>query len=491
MNSPLTNLQLRARELIQTLWSLERRGQFEEGLNAMSEDWADPNFLPDVTGLPPHAAAELHLRFASLIGYQGHYRKIPDSQLRARDVLTSVLGEFESLSDEEKASECENHIALTYSRTGEYAESRTWLAAARNRPISETNIHRLASIMYEMLINVSEQKYQANVEAYRRYECAFRKWSDDWIGASFYSNAGIGFIEEGEPEQALRCYEEGRFRSERSSIWMYLGSIENERAHVFKSLSRYAEAHRAADRGIEVFRMVGDISREGLLWDTKALILLDEHRYDEALRVIEKAIGLLRDGENKGFYAEALTTEAIILTWLGNLTSAVIALTDAIQLARIYSGYEFAKGLIRQFEKALKEKFGENTRKRNGLETGELSLVLPPPLAGFDKYQGIWINNPHLECAGIEKGSLGILVDTKVQRGDLAAVSVTSSGEIFCGFYDHDFGVVCVEGCDTEPQLFDSDAVTILGKIIGVAREPDHEGRRVVEPVAPKSFPEI
>ena len=95
MNSPPTNLQARAQELIQTLWGLERGGRFEEGLNAISENWSDPNFLPDVTGLPPHAAAELHLRFASLIGYQGHYRKIPDSQLRARDVLTRVWGELE------------------------------------------------------------------------------------------------------------------------------------------------------------------------------------------------------------------------------------------------------------------------------------------------------------------------------------------------------------------------------------------------------------
>lgn len=491
---PTNATNTKAQELIRTLWRFERCGQFEKGLREVSVDWAAPDFLPDSRGLPLQLRAELHLRFASLLGYQGHYRKIPGSQLRARDILTAVLGDLESQGNEEMAAECENHIALTYSRTGEYAESRTWLAAAKARLLPETNIHRLASVMYEMLINVSEERYAENVEIYHRYGSVFRTWADDWIGASFYINAGIGLVETGRLEEALRCYEEGRYRSGRSSIWMYLGSIENERALVFKSLGRFEEAHAAVDRGIDVFRLIGDMSREGLLWDTKAGIYLDAKRFDEALVTIESAVSLLKNGENKGFLAEALVTEARILARIGHLRAALSVLTEAVQMAKTYSGNELAKVLIARFETSLQERNESEKGKRSlsELESGDLALEIPPSLAAFTRYQGIWINNGHLEQIGIKKGSLTIAVEAPIARGDLVALSEIASGEISCGFYDSDFGLVCLEGCGSEPQLFDLDSVKVIGKIVGIVGEAGADGRRIVRPVeGRRSFPEV
>lgn len=491
---PTNATNTKAQELIQTLWRFERCGQFEKGLREFSADWASPDFLPDSRGLLPQLKAELNLRFASLLGYQGHFRKLPGSQLRARDILTAALGELETLGDEEKAAECENHIALTYSRTGEYAESRTWLDAARSRPLHETNIHRLASVMYEMLINVSEERFAENVEIYGRNEHIFRIWADDWIGASFYINAGIGFVETGRLDEALRCYEEGRYRSQRSSIWMYLGSIENERALVFRSLGRFDEAHEAVDRGIEVFQLIGDMSREGLLWDTKAGIYLDAKRYDEALITVESAIALLKDGENKGFLAETLVTEARILALIGRVRSALSVLTEAVQMAKTYSGNELASVLIARFEKSLQMRNEFEMRKHSlsELESGALELEIPPSLAAYSQYQGIWINNGHLEQIGIHKGTLTIAVEAPVKRGDLVAVSEIGSGEISCGFYDSDFGLVCLEGCGSEPQLFDVDSIKIIGKIVGIVGEAGPDGKRVVRPIETRgSFPEV
>lgn len=482
-----TSVQARAEAIAKTAWEAERQGAYERGLLCFSDQWAEVVFEPDVAGLPDAIASELRLRFASLLGYQGHLRKIENSQRRACDMLTSTLAVFEELGIEEKCAECENHIALTYSRTGEYSESRVWLEAAMKRDLPPTNIHRLATLMYGMLIELSELKFAPALEIYNRVEPLFRQWADDWIGSSFYLNGGVALGETGDPEESIRCFELAAFRAERSSIKPSLASIQNELAHVYMSLGRFERAHFYVDKGIDIYREIGDESREGMLLDTKAAISLSQGNFDDALKTIEKAIYILKDGENKAFLAEAYATEAKILIWLDNFAGGVLALFEAAKIAETYSGREFAKTLIAQFEAELDKKNagsrpGEN--RSNGLDEGSLELVLPPSLASHDRYRGIRINNDHLLCVGVKNGMLVIAVETsQIERGDLVAVAENDSGEISCGFYDLDFGVLCLETCESEPRLFDPGKITILGKVVGVASEPDQKGVRTVSPV--------
>lgn len=487
MAATLTPAQIRAAATVRSAWEAERRGAYADGLACFSESWADPQYIPDVDGLSDELAAEVRLRFASLLGYQGHLRKIKDSQIRARDILTASLEIFDQSGNAEKAAECENHIALSYSRTGEYPESRTWLDAALARKLPLTSINRLATLMYRMLIDSFEMRYATVVETFRQYEALFCEWADDWIGSSFYLNAGLAFGELGDPENAIRCLHIAGARAERSSIKPYLASIQNELAHVFMTLGRYEKAHQAVDKGIELYGEIGDESREGMTLDTKAVIYLHQGNFDEALKTIERAIKVLRDGENKGFLAEAYATEAKILVWLDDLAGGISALFEAVQLAQTYSGREFARSLIQQFEVELKKKIqgsspGKN--RANGLEEGELALVLPPSLASHEHYQGIRVNNDHLFCVGVGRGSLVIAVPAAIVRGDLVAVREKESGEISCGFYDLDFGVLCLETCDSEPRLFGEDEVTVIGRIVGIAGEPDQNGLRKVSPIA-------
>lgn len=482
-----TSVQARAEATARSAWEAERQGSYELGLLHFSDQWADPEFEPDISGLPERLAAEIRLRFASLLGYQGHLRKIKDSQRRACDILTSALAVFDRLGIEEKCAECENNIALTYSRTGEYAEVHVWLDAAMKRDLPETNINRLASVLYRMLITVHQRKYSETLEIYKDHEPRFRRWADDWIGANFYTNAGVALGETGSPDASITCLQVAAERAERGSNKPQLASIQNELAHVYLSLGRFERAHVYVDKGIDLYREIGDQSREGMLLDTKAVISLSEGNFEAALKTIEKGIYILKDGENKAFLAEAYATEAKILVWLDDLTGGISALFEAAKLAETYSGREFAKTLISQFEVELEKKNAGRKpaeRRSNGLEETGLELILPPKLALHDRYQGIRINNDHLLCVGIETGSLVIAAaTTEINRGDLVAISENDSGEISCGFYDLDFGVMCLETCDLEPRLFDPADVTIIGKIVGIADEPDQDGLRKVTPI--------
>lgn len=477
--------------LTAVLWKFERQGRFLEGLEHISADWASEDFLPETLGFSENEAAELRLRYAVLLGYYGHSAKIKHSQQRVRDLLTELCGEFVDTEDHRRAAECENHLALTYWRTAEFAEARTLLETALDRPLPIDSIERLASIMYVMLVNVSEHRFEDNVVLFTRHEDEFRRWGDDFITSSFYVNAGIGFLETKELEESQRCFELAQYRAKRSAIDVYLGSIENELAYVYKLRGRFGKAHAAVDRGIDVFRRLGDISREGMLFDTKAGLFLDQGQLNNAHSTIRTAIDLLKGGENNAYLAESYATESRILIWMDDLQAAVASLLEATELSRTYSGERFSKTFVTQFEDELRLKIAGKSRPApTSVEDGELAIEIPAELSQYAELQAIRINTDHLVCVGVEKGSLVMAAsNVDVKRGDMVAISEIKTNEISCGFYDSDFGIICLERCDGDPELFDSSSVKLLGKIVGVVLT--EKGRSFVKPLLSRPFTEV
>ena len=119
---------------------------------------------------------------------------------------------------------------------------------------------------------------------------------------------------------------------------------------------------------------------------------------------------------------------------------------------------------------------------KKNLDEGDFELILPQSIAHYSDYRGIWINNTRLESIGLVKGSLAIVVKANVDRGDLIAVTEVESGEVSCGFYDADFGIVCLEGTEGEPQIFNEAEVRILGKIVGFSNSGlNDDGKMVVK----------
>lgn len=476
--------------LIQTLWECERSGRFEDGLLEVSENWQDPDFRPSLIDLPELEASRILLRFAGLLGYQGHVKKIKDAQLRARDLLTEAHERFISLGAVENVAECENHIALTYWRSGELREAVAWVEMARGRAVAPNSIVALSSVLVLMIVNIAEQKYEENVRLFRRYERSFPDHGDAFLNGSFHLNAGIGFIEAGKNSEALRCLELSKYFYESGGIFNYFGAVENEIAHVLKSQGKFLLAHKAVDNGIVICRKIGDLTREGFLYDTKAGIFLEQGKFEEALRTVELAISALKESENTAFLSETLLTEAKILLHLDRLTDAIASLFEAVEIAKTNAGEAAAKGILEQFESELRGLYEPKRRKNsdNDLETGELEFLLPPSIAHYKDFQAVRINNDHLECAGVQRGSLVMVASGPVKRGDLTAVAEIETGSISCGFYDSDFGIVSLEGCDGELQLFNQPDVQVLGKIVGVCDgATDAGGKMIVAAIKERS----
>jgi len=217
-------------------------------------------------------------------------------------------------------------------------------------------------------------------------------------------------------------------------------------------------------------------------------IFFAEGKFEEALRSVERALLIISKSENAAYIVETYLSKAKILLYLENLTAAFLCLSDAVQLAKSKISENKAESLVKEFEELLREKNAcAISRTFAEEETGaqaKLELVLHPTIAHFQEFQGVWIKNSHLESFGLQKGSLAVVTQAELKRGDLVAVNELATGSVLCGFYDSDFGLICLEGIGEEPRFFNETEIEILGKIVGVGTtDKNSDGKIQVKPL--------
>ena len=330
------------------------------------------------------------------------------------------------------------------------------------------------------------RRYDDIRSSFGELEPAFQTFGDDFLTGNFYMNFGVAVKNLGDVGSGLKALETARNHFARSGNRIQVAMAENNLSQLYKLERRFGDAHDAIDRASELFRDIGDRTREGFSYDTKALIYFDEGRFDAALESVNRAISILGTSENFGYLTETITTKAKIQLHLDGFSTATLTLLDAVELAKVRIGEEAAHRLVRDFEQALEDRNArtEATSDRTGLASGDMQLVLPPSISHYKDYQGVWITNSDLEAYGLSRGSLAVVVPTSVKRGDLVAVMEIENESVSCGFYDTDFGIVCLEAGGAEPQLFDKTAIKVLGKIVGVcAAEAASNGTVHVEPI--------
>jgi tetratricopeptide (TPR) repeat protein len=464
------------------LFKLERCGRYEEALAELRHIWEDTNSFPDVTNFAPRTAAEIILRCGALIGFLGHIKQIPDSQEKSKNLLTEARKRFLDIYDVEKIAECENYLALAYTRTGEMLEADAWLEEALSHSLGEQSETWFYANLTKSVIFVSDGRYEELLAYLKPLERRFKNLGNPFFLGIFCMNLAIALRNLGKIPEALKYYEAARSFHQKSNHQIYLAIIENNLAYLYKSEGRFKEAHRAIDSGVRLFREVHDRTREGFSLDTKAQIFCDEGKYQDALKVTEKAITILRKSENVDFLVETVLSKAKILLYLENFTTAFLCLSDAVQLAKTKISDEKAKTLVKEFEKILDEKNGRaasQTTVRKAASNDSLELVLHPTIAHYSEFQGVWIKNSNLENFGLHKGALAVVAKTELKRGDLVAINEIATGATMCGFYDSDFGLVCLEGIGDEPRFFDESEIEILGKIVGVGKTDKNAGGKV------------
>ena len=468
-------------ELVRELIALERSGMFEQALLELRGIWDDVSADPVVEELEARQAANILLRCGALIGFLGHSRQLPLAQERSKNLLTRARSAFLESYQPEKIAECENYLALAYWRTGETNEAESWIEESRSHDIPERSDARLYSHVIRQLILFSQKRFAEIYAEFCNLEQTVAEHADNFLIGNFYMNFGLAAKNLGDIAEALDAVQKSREFFTLAGNRIQLAMAENNLSQLYKAEERFVEAHAAIDRATELFKTIGDRTREGFSLDSKALIYLDEGNFEAALEVVEQGIAILRKSENFWYLTETIATKARIQLFANDFSTATLTLLEAVELAKMRISEQAAVRLLHDFERALEDRNATRTNRRDiarpqksGIASDDLKLVLPPSISHYDDYQGVWINNSDLEQYGLVKGSLALVVPEKIKRGDLVALIELKTDLVICGFYDSDFGIVCLEANGAEPQLFDKEDVKILGKIVGVSNAEKH-----------------
>lgn len=499
----MKTLHVKVSKLCDRLFRLERQGRYNEALSEIGDLWRDQIGLPDTDDLTPLSAAELILRCGSVFGFLGHNEQLPASQEKARNLLTNARDLFTELDDVEKIAECENNLALTYWRSGAVNEAEIWLNESFSRQLPINSDAANYAIVIKTMLWQTAGNYDEIIGSYTELVKNVFKYGDDFLKGSLCTNIAIAFEKTGNTSKALEFLQKAHFFHTKSRHKIYLGTIQNNIAQIYKLERNFPEAYKFTDYAIAIFKKIKDRTREGFSLDTKANIYLAENRFESALKTVEKAVGILAPGENKGYLIETYGTKIKILIAMDDVSNATFCLMEAVEIAKTQISEEAANDLVKVFEIYLREHLETPknilpeiktpaTTSRNldfNFETASpfdsLELILPSSLSMYEDIQGVWINNTHLENVGLVRDSLAVVAPTgNIQRGDLIALEETENKQVSCGFYDHGFGIVCLEDQDSEPLLFDEEKISIIGKIIGVASERTADGKLIVEPIS-------
>lgn len=479
---------VRAKSLFKRILTFERCGKYEEGLALVKDFWPDKSLLPDISRFESREAAEMLLRCGAVFGFLGHIKQLPNAQEKSMNLLTTAHERYLDIYDVARIAECEIYLALAYWRTGELKEARSYVETALARDLSATDPVRLYGILAQAVLEIAEGQFEILTALLRENEYEFERSDNDFLLGCFNTNIGIGLKGIGKPGEALQRFNTAREFHERSGHMIYLATVYNNIAQLYKETGDFEPARAASDSATAIFTKLKDKTREGFSLDTKACIFIAEQRYRDAVVTADMAIAILEKSENSAYLIEAYMTRVKALVFMGNISEAAFCLSSAVKLALVQTGEESAKALTRQFEAALNEASLLREAvpvKQVDQDSNGLKLVMPPSIAHYTDIEGVWIAGDHLQAVGLLDGSLAIVVNEPIKRGDLVAIADRESELVSCGFYDNAFGIISLEGLeDKEPTLFNEDEVRILGRIVGVCRSgKDKDGKMIVEAV--------
>lgn len=468
-----------ASDLITRAAELDAIGEYEQSVELLGEIWTDKSELPDLTDFPTPIAAEFMLRCGASIGFLGSFRQTRNSQEISKNLLTDARNKFEQLFNNPKIAECENYLALAYWRTGEYDEAMVWIQQSLSRNISATHQVRLHSHIIKTIILFVQEKYVDVISYLKSVQKDFDSAKFLWKGC-FCTNIGLAYKNTGKFEEALRYLNFARFAHQKSKHRIYLATVENNLAMLYKLQNDFPNALKSADNAIRIFTKIGDRAKLAFSIDTKSQIFIAKRNYRRAIELADEAIEILRVGDSLGILSECYLTKAIALTQIGEIANAVIVLTEAIQLAK-FAGDIAVKKIAESFEIKWFLKFPPSTSKvfvESPKSPDNVPLNLPPEILPNQEFFGVCIKNTDFEKIGLKKGTLALAVKSSVNRGDLVAVSDKATDLVSLGFYENDFGLICLENFADEPILLNENQVVIIGKVVGYCvAEPDKDGR--------------
>jgi tetratricopeptide (TPR) repeat protein len=318
------------------------KGQYEAAREALGGLWAGVGQRPEVGNLPPAVAAEVLLQCGSLAGWLGSGGNVPGAQERAKDLLSEALRRFMSLGQHAKVSEAQYELGYCYWRLGAYDEARVVLEEAL-RHLTDADVELKAKILIRRsIVEQCENQFHEALRILKEAEPVFAS-ADDALKGKWHGEKGLilARLADKEGSAAYAAYTDRAIieftaaihHFEQARHERYRAAYLNNLAMLLYRVGRNRDAHENLDRAGAVLRTLNDAGLLAQVDETRARVFLAEEKYEEADRVITRAVRALEQGGESALFADALVVQGVARARLGDGEGSIGVLRRAAEVA--------------------------------------------------------------------------------------------------------------------------------------------------------------
>jgi len=227
--------------------------------------------------------------------------------------LTEAIEIFESLNLPEEAAEAGVWLGFAFNNCGEVAECEVIYNCIEEQFKDGSHPISLLVTINRLFIYISNNQIAAAVKLIKKQAPDFELCRDVRLQAMFHNNAGIIFRRQGDLNAAVHHYNIALDLVAKLKITDFEARMLNNLAYIYKDQKNFTEAHASAEDSLRLFLSGGNLNGIPIIFDTKALIYLDQGKFPLALKAAESAIENFEQGEDYTELTEAIWTKILCL----------------------------------------------------------------------------------------------------------------------------------------------------------------------------------
>jgi tetratricopeptide (TPR) repeat protein len=346
MRTTLEKLQSSNLTLNESAWlrcqaavELKDKGDYEGAQEVMRPFWNHFGERPNTEGLNPEAVAEVLLHVGILTRWIGSKNQISDAQDVAKDLISESITLFESLGDSPRVAAARAELAICYWWAGALDEARIMLTEALKRITTEGNT-RANALIFLAAVEWSASRYNDSLKLLTENAALFRRIPNHTLKGTYHNQLAMVLRKlitlENQAKffrRILSEYEEADRQFKLAHNSLYRANVKNNVGNVLRQMRRFKEAHKYVAEARRLAAALKDKALVAQFDDTRAQLLTDEGRLDEAETVAHGSVSSLRKSGHQILLVDSLITHGIVLARLGRSEQARFTFQNAIELA--------------------------------------------------------------------------------------------------------------------------------------------------------------
>lgn len=318
----------------------EDSGEYANAAQTMGEWWQGVGVRPNVSKLAPAQKGAILSRVGALTGWLGSAQQVPNSQDKAKNLISEAADIFHSLKDSSSWAETRSDLAVCYWREGAFDNARAVLNEVLGNNAELTPELEAKILLRSVNVDISTSQYVRAMDLIHKAFSLLKKSSNSLLLGKLYFHQALIFHLQGEDENrpdllklSLEGYSRASAYYKKAKHDRYVANAENNTGNVYRLLGQFSNAHAHFDTSVKMHGKLKDKGAAAQVYDNKARTFIAQGKLSDAELAALTSVNLIREGGENAWLAESLTTLGVVLSRGGNFAEASNAFAEAKETA--------------------------------------------------------------------------------------------------------------------------------------------------------------